>query len=288
MNKGLKYILKSAWIVAFAILILPGGVQAANRILIKTVASEEYVQQRAERDSDDIQTYNFFEGRFFGGSVKDRSLERFTFMDIVKDLAVHLQKQGYHNNPVVGEGDLLIVVHYGATDHEESFMDLMGYTSLEDMGYSDDMDASALAALEANISLSDAIHSANDQSRVAKSRLLGMEEAYLRSTPSHERETLEHYLSESRYFVILMAYDFPRLKQGETVLLWSTRYSIRSIGQPFDQAVKDMNLVAADYFGKSIDGLVKTRVTDKSRVKLGEIEVIETEPSEPGSPAKRP
>jgi len=41
-----------------------------------------------------------------------------------------------------------------------------------------------------------------------------------------------------------------------------------------------MNLVAADYFGKNIDGLVKKRVTDKSRVDLGEIKVIETEPNE--------
>lgn len=276
----LKYALKSLWILSFAILILAGSVQAANRILIKTVASKEYEKQRVMEDPKKIQTYNFFEGRFYGGTVKDRSLERFTFRDIIEDMAVHLQKQGYHNNPVVGEGDLLIVVHYGATDYEESFFDMMGYTSLEDMGFSEDMDASALAAFEANISLSDSIHSANDQSRYGKSRLLGMEEAYLSSTPKHERETLEHYLSESRYFVILMAYDFPLLKQGEAKLLWSTRYSIRAIGQPFDQAVKDMNLVAADYFGKNIDGLVKTRVTDKSRVKIGEIEVIETEPSD--------
>lgn len=246
--------------------------------MIKTVASEDYVKQRASDGEKKVQTYNFFKGRFFPGSTKDRSLERFTFLDIVKDMAVHLQKQGYHNNPVVGEGDLLIVVHYGATDYEESFFDMMGYTSLEDMGYSEDMDASALAAFESTISLSDAVHSANDQSRFGKAKLLGMEEAYMRSTPSFEREELESSLSESRYFVILMAYDFPLLRQGEPKLLWSTRYSIRAIGQSFDDAIKDMNLVAADYFGKNLDGLVKTRVTDKARVKLGEIKVIGEEP----------
>ena len=61
-------------------------------------------------------------------------------------------------------------------------------------------------------------------------------------------------------------------------MLWSTRYSIRAIGQSFDQAIKDMNLVAADYFGKNLQGLNKTRVTDKSRVEIGEIEVIGVEP----------
>lgn len=275
----LRCALKSLSVLSFAILILAGSIHAANRILIKTVASEEYVKQRAERGPDDIQTYNFFEGRYYGGSIKDRSLERFTFKDIIVDMAVHLQKQGYHSHPEVGEGDLLIVVHWGATDYEESFLDMMGYTSLEDMGYSDDMDASALASFESMISLSDTVHSANDQSRYAKSRLLGLEEAYHRSTPSHERETLEHYLTESRYFVILMAYDFPLFKQGEVKLLWSTRYSIRSVGQSFDQAVKDMNLVAADYFGKDHKGIIKTRVTDKARVDIGEIKVIETEPN---------
>ncbi|MDA0349828.1 MAG: hypothetical protein O3C43_22320 [Verrucomicrobia bacterium] len=268
------YALRTPWILALAILFLTISLQGANRILIKAVASEEYVKQRALDDEKKIQTYNFYEGRFFGGNSKDRSLERFTFMDIIQDMAMHLQKQGYYNSPVVGEADLLIVVHYGATDYEESFFDLMGYTSFEDMGYSDDMDASAMAGFQSNLSFMDTMNRANDQSRYGKSRLLGMEEAYMQSTPSWEREDLEWQLTESRYFVILMAYDMPLLKQGETKLLWSTRYSIRAIGQSFDQAIKDMNLVAADYFGKNLKGLNKTRVTDNSHVEFGEIEVI--------------
>jgi hypothetical protein len=273
------YTLRIPWVLTLVILFLTNCLQAANnRIIIKTVASEEYVKQRASDDKKKIQSYNFFEGRYYPGNSKDNSLERFTFTDIIQDMAVHLQKQGYYNSPVVGEADLLIVVHYGATDYEESFFDLMGYNSLEDMGYSDDMDASAMAGFQSNLSFMDTMNSANDQSRFGTSRLLGMEEAYMQSTPSWEREELEWQLTESRYFVILMAYDFPLLKQGETKLLWSTRYSIRAIGQPFDQAVKDMNLVAADYFGKNLKGLNKTRVTDKSHVEFGEIEVLGTEP----------
>jgi hypothetical protein len=38
-----------------------------------------------------------------------------------------------------------------------------------------------------------------------------------------------------------------------------------------------MNLVAGNYFGKNMGDLVKKRVTDKSRVELGKIEVIGTE-----------
>ncbi len=270
------YTTKTIWIsiVLFFIITalhLPG---ANNRILIKTVASEEYVKQRTLDGKKKIQTYNFFEGRFFPGNSKDSSLERFTFQDIIEDMAPHLQKQGYYNSPTVGEGDLLIVVHYGATDYEESFFDLMGYTSMEDLGFSEDMDASALAEFQFNVQFMDSMNQANDRDRYGKARLLGMEEAYMRNTPRWEREALETQLAESRYFVILMAYDFPLLKQGETKLLWSTRYSIRAIGQSFEDAIKDMNLVAGDYFGLNLKGLNKTRAKDKGSVKFGEIEVI--------------
>lgn len=263
------------WISLIALLLLISSLQGANnRILIKAVASEDYVKQRALDATKKIQTYNFFEGKFFPGNTKDRSLERFTFMEILENMAIHLQKQGYYNHPELGEADQLIVVHYGVTDYEESFFDMMGYTSLEDLGWSEDMDASALADFQFNAQFMETMNQSNDRDRYSKAQLLGMEEAYMRTTPRYEREDLDWMLTEARYFVILMAYDLPLLKQGETKLLWSKRYSIRSIGQSFEDAVKDMNLVASDYFGLNLKGLNKVRANDKGRVTLGEIEVI--------------
>ena len=273
-----RYIKGTTWISTLVVLLSITALQAANnRILIKAVASEGYVKQRNSDGKKKVQTYNFYQGRFFPGNTKDRSMERFTFMDIITNMAPHLQKQGYYNHPVVGEGDLLIVVHYGTTVKEEDLFDLMGYNSLEDLGWSDDMDASELADFQFNMNFSLSIDEANDRSRFKKAELLGIEEAYMRNTPSWEREELEWQLAEARYFVILMAYDFPLLKQGEVKLLWSTRYSIRAIGQSFEDAIKDMNLVAADYFGLNLKGLNKTRANDKGRVTIGEIEVIAEE-----------
>ncbi len=60
-------------------------------------------------------------------------------------------------------------------------------------------------------------------------------------------------------------------------MLWSTRYSIRSIGQSYAQAIKELNLVAGNYFGKNLKGLISKRATDKSIVEFGEIEVIDPE-----------
>jgi len=265
-------------VFALAFWLLLNDLQAANRIVIKAVASEAYVKERALDEKKKIQTYNFMEGHFFKGRTKDRGLMEFTLKDIVEDMSVHLKQQGYYNNPVMGEGDLLIVVHYGVTDYEESLEEMMGYTSFEDMGYSEDMDAAALADFQSNLSMADSMNQSNELSGYQKARLLGMEEAYsTRGLPQDEYE-LKSMLKEERYFVVLMAFDLPLIKQGEVKWLWSTRYSIRAVGQSFSDAIRDMNLVAGDFYGKNIKGLNKKRVTDKSRVEMGEIEVIGQEP----------
>ena len=267
------------WILILVTLLLAtslGG--AANRIMIKAEASQEYVKQRALDDTKKVQTYSFSKGRYYKGNSKHSSMREFSFMDIVSDMAVHLQKQGYYNHPEAGEADLLIVVHYGVTDTEQSLFDLLGDTSLADLGYSENMDADAIAALQSKMNFLETANQATEDSLFRKAELLGMEEAYYKKTPAHKRRQLEWALAQARYFVILMAYDWPLLKQGETKLLWTTRYSIRALGQPFDQAIKDMNLVGGDYFGKNLDGLTQTRVTDDSKVEIGDIEVIEQEP----------
>ncbi|MCB1124276.1 MAG: hypothetical protein KJT03_22180, partial [Verrucomicrobiae bacterium] len=279
-----------------AILSLSCALSGANRIVIKAVASEDYVKERALDKSKKIQTYQFMKGRYFAGLSKNPGMEKITFNDIVQDMAKSLVKQNYYPNPVLGEGDLLIVVHYGVTDFEESLEDLMGWTSLEDMGYNDTianaggggtaLDGATLDAINNfsfNLNSAGAVNSANDQSQYFKAQLLGMESAFSDRLPIQEEYDLKHMLQEERYFVVLMAYDYPSVKSGQPKLLWSTRYSIRAVGQSFADAIQDMNLVAGDYYGKNLKGLTKKRVTDDSRVEMGEIEVIDSEEPDPDS-----
>lgn len=88
-------------------------------------------------------------------------------------------------------------------------------------------------------------------------------------------------LKEARYFVVVLAYDYQLLtKKGEKKLLWSTRYNVRSAGQSYQAAIKDMNLVAGDFFGKNFKKLTRKRSDDSSRVEMGEIEVIQEESSD--------
>ncbi|MBC9867838.1 MAG: hypothetical protein F7B06_07050 [Opitutae bacterium] len=273
------------------------GLPGANRILIKAVASEEFTKARVLDENKKIQTYQFILGRYFPGNVKDPSMEKITLDDIVENLAVHMQKQNFYPHRDPKEGDLLIVIHYGATDYDPSFEEMFAIDSLEDLGYTEEiasagnggtaLDFSTIDAINNfsfNLNSADAMAAGNERSAFFKAQLLGMEEAFSNRTAPQDAYDLQYMLNEERYFIILMAYDYPLFKEGELKLHWSTRYSIRTIGQSFEQAIQDMNFVAADFFGKSLQGINSKRVTDRSRVDIGEIEVLGRETDEEETP----
>jgi len=86
-------------------------------------------------------------------------------------------------------------------------------------------------------------------------------------------------LEDRRYFVVLMAYDFPlMLKQKKNKLLWETRFSIRERGNDFSKQLTAMAEQAARYFGQDSHGLLHKPLPNV-RVDLGETKVIEEESS---------
>ena len=246
---------------------------ANNKIAIKAEATVEYTKARALDEDKKIQTYQFMKGRYFPGDVKRVTMEKFTFMELLENMAAHLRKQNFYPDPENGEGDLVLVVHYGVTDYEMDIQESMGYTSLADMEFQDIDD------LEFGLSAKEWMDNSRASSRSMKARLLGMEEAY-----DWKRKFDDHHLQimveEPRYFVVVMAYDLPLAKQGILEVHWTTRYSIRSTGQSFDDAVLAMNDVASDFFGKNLVGLQRKFFDDDSRVEVGEIEVIGEEKEE--------
>ena len=264
---------------------------SANRIAIKAVASEEYVKGRAANSSMKVQTYQFMKGNFHPGGIMDSSMDNVSFEEVVRNMALQLRKQNYFPLAEPGQSDLLFVVHYGRTMVEASYEELQGYTSLEDQGYSDTVanagaggaqlmpqEMNAIADFGFNMATRDIGVEGDSRSAYYRARLLGMDEAFVGNNVSPREEMLlKHLLDQERYFIVLVAYDWPALQAGEVKPLWTTRYSIRAIGQSFGDAIEDLNFVAGDYFGKNIKGLNQKLVTDKSRVEIGEIEVLGTE-----------
>ncbi|NET39525.1 MAG: hypothetical protein F6K19_47455, partial [Cyanothece sp. SIO1E1] len=259
--------------------------------------SEDYLKERARDPNNRIQTYQFMEGRRYFGKSFDGGVQEMTFMDLATGLAQHLAKQDFYPNSVLGEGELLIVVNYGVTDFEEDMMETLGITSEEsvlgqdvsqvDVASSSAADVTALFDVIDTIagisSLTDGLNSGNSMTRKEKAFMLGIEEIPDRPDHLSANYEYEEMLRESRYFVVLLAYDYQLLtKTGEKKLLWSTRYNIRTAGQSYQAAIQDMNLVASDFFGKNFKKLTRKRLDDDSNVEIGEIEVITTD----SSPAK--
>lgn len=266
------------------------SLQAANFVTVKAWASEEFLKARARNPNNQILTYQFMEGRRYMGKSLDNSLEAMTFVDLATDLAQHLAKQEFYPHPEMGKGELLMVVNYGVTDYEEDMMEILGITSEESILGQDVSQVNVSSASAADItalldvidtiagtsSLTDGLNSGNSMSKKEKAWMLGIDDIPEKPDYLSEGNEYEEMLRESRYFVVLLAYDYQLLtKTGEKKLLWSTRYNIRTAGQSYETAIKEMNVVAGDYFGKNFKNLTRKRLDDESRVQVGEIEVID-------------
>jgi hypothetical protein len=289
----------------------------ANQVVVNAEALGEYLTERARIPEEKVQTYLFMKGKYYGGGISDPSMSDVSFEELVEDLAENLKYQQFFPESEGDEdqSDLLIVVHYGVTGgRPDSLVESMGYNSIEEMndpfgntGYvwEDTTDVDRLdgnhsnelfdepndtgpvfdvpntvdPGVEFNYNASLSVEEAQNAASFKKAQLLGMEQAFdFHGSPRQQWE-LNTLINQERYFVVLNVYDFQKLRKGEKVLLWRTRYNIRSTGQPFDEAIQSMNQIAGDYFGTNQKALVMKRVSDDSRVKIGEIEVLD-EPEE--------
>lgn len=78
-------------------------------------------------------------------------------------------------------------------------------------------------------------------------------------------------VEESRYFIVISAFDFRELtERNQKKLLWQTRVSVRSPGNRFDDSYVAMLKGASQYFGQDSGRLIKGEET-KGDVELGDL-----------------
>ncbi len=81
-------------------------------------------------------------------------------------------------------------------------------------------------------------------------------------------------VEESRYFIVVSAYDFQELlKTKKQKLLWQTRVSVRSPGNSFDDTYLAMLKSASAHFGQNSGKLVRGEET-KGTVELGDLKFL--------------
>jgi hypothetical protein len=280
------------------------GAWQDNSVAVSAGADKEYVLQKfGERGAKaKAESFVFAQGKYFGGYLRDSSLERTQFMDIARDLAPALAKQKYFPAADAKNADLLIVVHWGITaveenpDHGQTEMDQLqkdGATynakfsagdggrstgGIADPGYV----ASDLAIAFGQSAAAGAAPDENAQLLGYASELQKEEYRSLgvRSGMTEMDRRLREDLMDERYFVILMAYDYRSVKEGKkgakSKLLWSTHFSMRAIGFNFTSALPAMSRVASNFFGHQVDGLLldANRIPE-GRVDMGEPRTIE-------------
>lgn len=245
-------------------------------VYVASSASEEYQKRRESPEGLVPETYHIMKGRFFGAIQKDGSLEDTSFETLAEALKMELVKQQYYPARSFKEGDLLIVVHWGATeppvDEDEEF----GTEDPEDTELVDDEPFAEEAPLESVENWDEA--TALSQ-RPIDERVLGFDKASDDNSLSIvERQRLLAQYHTERYFFILMAYDWQKkIKTGESELLWSTRFSLNSSGTNFVDSFPALFRGARDYFGVDLDGMARTETNyGEGEVSMGEVEVLES------------
>ncbi len=275
------------------------GPKKANRVAVRAEARKEYILTRALDESAKVQTYHMIKGNYFGGNVDDPGLEETTFPEIADHISLNLRRQKYFPEEDPAAGDLLIMVHYGASfyiddprDGNEFDLDynLSSVSTTWGEIYDYNLTGKANPNFYGLVLPSERRYVIKglvlpSQRRYVtesyvRAKILGMYEVFSSTANDYEAHIQSGLASEGRYFFVLTAFDLPLLRKGEKKVMWSTRYSIRSIGQPYQQAIKELNLVASHYFGKNMKGLISKRATDKSIVEFGEIEVLDPEVEE--------
>ncbi len=264
------------------------SVRGADSIAISASAVRHYVRPVDDKGQPKPETYVFMEGVNMGGSTVDGSAKRLTFDQITRMLAVNLAKQNYFPTRDVPAANLVIRVYWGTTI---TYEDPQKQETTEALNSALQTYRDTIASTGGGIADPGDINQSLQQMSTSgmtragavnrNATLLGykpfLERERAKPVVSATEETLDGELNEERYFVVLIAYDYQRLRQEKKGRpLWVTRLSIRSPGNNFTEAMPALALAGADVFGKQIDGLVRVKKTTKSAtVKLDDLKFLE-------------
>ena len=285
------------------------GLQADNRVAVRARADASYEAQKFGGGAPKDETYLFFQGRFFGGTTRDRMLEKMPFQQIASALATGLAKQHYFPTRDLVRADLLIIVHWGVTTVTVSDYKLQGRTTVvtqdsdaqlrqiiknwaeeqKEAGVFDPFVQYEVQAIDNFLNPAALVHDqmlqemdalSQETSSASNARLLGfvedMEKDRQSFFPTCEGVMLRSMLADERYFVVLLAYDYQALlKEHKQKLLWSTRLSMQSPGMNFRLGMGHMSSAGSVVFGHQTDG-VKVRLPPEraTKVEIGPVRVL--------------
>lgn len=251
------------------------------RVITNAWASPEFIDRRMGDEGPIPMTFHFAEGKFYGGAIRDKSLETYSLQDIAETLAADMEEQHFFPAPSTEEGDLLIVVHWGTTEVEDDWEDLFPSDGSEDTGgdFSEGGDSSESSdSFDSSGSYDSGFGNVNTLSKIKENAILtgidkGLNKKGLMNSDYQDYISL---LEEERYFIVLMAYDWQKLyKEKKKEIQFITRFSLRSPGTNFTNAVPSLSRAAIPHIGTNLDDLAKTKTQlGWGKGTVGDLEVV--------------
>lgn len=267
-QQGMKSLLPVALLSA---LLLNSGCQTDSvRVMVSSWSADDQKLSMDVQPSLERQTYILARGSVRKNDIRDDSLDNTTFRDVVGAMVEALKINNYYLAPPDPEQiDLLIVVHYGATMvFRDEILIPSGYVD-PDTGIEEEI----------------WIEQVSDQSIRENIAILGAHKLTELPSFTTEYRDLMNAVEEERYFFVVVAYDWQGVMKKEKIVRWVTRFSTPQRRVSFDEAMKSMTRVAADYFGFSSDASFKrTEYGPQTEVIIGEMEVLGPAEEEDGRP----
>ncbi|MBD5778351.1 hypothetical protein IEN85_02445 [Pelagicoccus sp. NFK12] len=262
-----------------------------------SVTSPNYERERLDNGAWKAETYALAMGKTIDPSGKDESLNALTVKEMAEILANALHRQNYLPQSDPRKTDLMIVVNWGKTipfDDGLSQSAIQNLTATIDQLDSLELDGESAGAvtfsatpseakLETMLTIQSMAERARRQANDYNAQLLGFApdlfEHYKDDTlGGPQRLIFDDLVAEveaSRYFVILVAYDFKKLvEKKEKEVLWITRFSMRAKGRNFDEELANMAQSASKLFGTASGRMRRNLLPGK--IEMGELEVIDT------------
>ena len=285
-----------------AALLLAPGARAADDDEITAVSarvSDDYVRAKRADGSFEPESYAFGEGGRWGGLLHDDTIDKVDFREVAQTVAAPLASQNYVPARDPDTTKFLIMVYWGTTagatgaSTSSPYMALQGAQAMPTAPPPPPAGPSQSATrppggvksepapgFDGMLTVVMMANHQRDRTTALNATLLGYD-AELLATRDYafgaqlaRKQDVVAELEDSRYFVVLMAYDFPLLlKEKKHKLVWETRFSIRQRSNDFERRLASMAQEAARYFGQDSHGVVRKPIREGT-VKLDEMKVI--------------
>jgi hypothetical protein len=256
-----------ALLVGCLALACPPGARASAIVAVDSDVSSDYVRPRLPDGSLQPETYAFGNGGYIPWIMLDDTIDKLDFTSVAHAIAGTLAERKYLPARDPAQTRLLIMVYWGTT---AGSFDL-GLTR----GYMEDV-RSIYLLQDRERDLVD-YHNAGILGYDADG-LIGTDEGYWMQTQpgafGHRVTDEVNDVEHSRYFVVLMAYDFQIMwRRKSPKLLWVTRLSIDQRRNDFARELPAMLRVASGYFGRNSKGLIRDTVPE-GQIEVGEVKSL--------------